>query len=320
MINEKGFVYLVVIYVIASLCTLLLIFMGWAVFSLRSARHLTYSTSAFYIADAGIERAIFYLNTDPDKDWSNDNFNPLFSESDFTVRTYDGSRDYIKVESLGDYKGVRRKIYSEITNFDAVFTSTLFSGSYISIEGNADVEGNAVASDTIYISGSASVETIVAHTNVPLPKLIDEDYYINKAIANKLNGNGGANGNYFQGGAPVFTSLNGVIFIDENPDGTPANIDIASNISTDAAWADSTYLIVYGTLKLSGTVDFKGLLYVTGDLQIVGSVDTKGPLIAGSISKVSGTTDLHSWSNPAYEDPYGFQSGVMAIKWKELAP
>lgn len=318
--NEKGFVYTIVIFVILAIFALSAIFVGWVIFSLRTSQRSSYSTRALYLADGGIEKAIYYLRADPDRDWSNDNASPLFDESGYRVKTYDGSKNFIKIESTGTFQGVQRKIYSEITNFDAVFNSTLFSGSYINVEGNAAVDGRAVASDTIYISGSASIETPVAHTNVPLPKLTDEVYYINKAIANKMNGNAGANGNYFQGGSPTFSSLNGVIFIDKNPDGSPANIDISSNISTDAAWADSTYFIVYGNLKLSGNVNFKGLLYVTGDLQIVGNVTTEGPLIAGSISKVGGSTDLHSWGNPAYENPYGFQSGVMAIKWMELAP
>lgn len=320
MSNEKGFVYIIVIFIVMAILALSAIFIGWVIFSLRSSQRISYSIRALYLADAGIEKTIYYLRTDPDENWSNDNANPLFDESGYRVKTYDGSKDFIRIESVGTFQGVRRKIYSEITNFDAVFNSTLFSGSYINVEGNATVEGKAVASDTIYISGSATIETPVEHTNVPLPKLTDEVYYINKAIANKLNGNSGANGNYFQGGSPTFSSLNSVIFIDENPDGSPANIEISSNISTDAAWADSTYFIVYGNLKLSGNINFKGLLYVTGDLQITGNVTTQGPLIAGSISKVGGSTTLQSWSNPAYADPYGFQSGVMAIKWKELAP
>ncbi len=320
MKDEKGFIYIIVIFVIMIVFMFSVIFIGWSVFNTRTSNRLSYSTRAFYLADAGIERAIFYLRSDNDEDWSNDNANPLFNESGYLVKTYNGSKSFIKVESVGTFNGVQRKIYSEITNFDAVFTSTLFSGSYISIEGNADVNGSAVASDTIYISGSSTVETVVQHANVPLPLLTDPDYYITEAIANKMNGNAGAEGNYFHGGTPVFTSLNGVIFIDKNPDGSPANIDISSNISTDAAWADSTFLIVYGNLKITGNVNFKGLLYVTGDLQIVGNVDTKGPLIAASISKVSGSTELHSSSNPAYENPYGFQSGVMAIKWLEIAP
>ena len=320
MKNEKGVVYIIVIFVIMTVLAFSAIFISWTIFSTRSSQRLSYSTRALYLADAGIEKTIFYLRTDPDKNWSNDNANPLFDESGYRVKTYDGSNGFIKVESTGTFRGVQRKIYSEVTNFDAVFESTLFSGSYINVEGNATVQGKAVASDTIYISGSATIETPVAHTNVPLPKLIDEVYYINKAIANKMNGNNGANGNYFQGGSPTFSSLNGVIFIDENPDGSPADIKISSNISTDAAWADSTYFIVYGNLKLSGNINFKGLLYVTGDLQIIGNVTTKGPLIAGSISKVGGSTTLQSWSNPAYKDPHGFQQGVMAIKWMELAP
>lgn len=215
---------------------------------------------------------LFIQCADPDEDWSNENVDPLFNESGYRVRTYDGLKNFIKVESVGTFQGVKRKIYSEITNFDAVFTSTLFSGSYIIVEGNTTVEGKAVASDTISIIGSVTIETPVEHTNVPLPKLIDENYYINKAIANKMNGNNGVNGNYFQGGSPTFSSLNGVIFIDENPDGSPASIEISSNISTDSAWADSTYFIVYGNLKLSGNINFKGLLYVIGDLQITGNV------------------------------------------------
>ena len=320
MLNQKGFVFEVTIFVVAAVCLFSAVFMGLVVFNTRTSRRISYSAIAFYAADGGMERAVYYLRQDPDADWSNDAADPLFNESGYRVRTYGASKNSVKVESLGTFQGVQRKIYSEITNFDAVFTSTLFSGSYIGIEGNADVEGNAVASDTIYISGSASVETPQAHTNVPLPELTDPGYYINKAVANKMNGNSGAGGNYFQGGSPVFSSLNGVIFIDKNPDGSPANINISANISTDVAWADSTFLIIYGNLIISGNVNFRGLLYVTGDLQIVGNVETRGPLIAGSISKVSGSTDLHCWSNPAYEDPHGFQSGVMAIKWMELAP
>ncbi|MDO9574377.1 MAG: hypothetical protein Q7I94_05215, partial [Candidatus Contubernalis sp.] len=161
----------------------------------------------------------------------------------------------------------------------------------LTYNGNPVVNGDIVAKETI--SGSASIKgdnTQTEHSPEPFPTL-DENYFRTLAKANKANGNDGVNGNYFQGGTPSFSSLNGVIFIDRNPDGSPADIQFSGNLATTDG--KPATLIVIGSLTILGNVTFNGLIYTTGETKIRGSVTVNGGIISKNNINLRGGAGLN---------------------------
>lgn len=241
---------------------------------------------AFWLAEAGVEKTIVPILRDTGwSDNSNSDSSENLGEGSFKVGTdYSGTNEKVKITSRGTVRGIDRTIELGIINIvgeSTAFKSAIFTAKNLTYSGNPVVNGDIVAKGTI--SGRASIKgnnTRTEHSPEPFP-LLDENYFRTLARANKANGNSGINGNYFQGGTPSFSSLNGVIFIDQNPDGSPADIKLKGNLATTDG--KPATLIVVGSLSILGSVTFNGLIYTTGpptcSTEIGGSVTINGGVI-----------------------------------------
>ncbi|MDO9574588.1 MAG: hypothetical protein Q7I94_06300, partial [Candidatus Contubernalis sp.] len=238
---------------------------------------------AFWLAEAGAEKTIVPILRDTGwSDNSNSNTYELLGEGRFEVGTeYVGTNEQVKITSRGTVRSIDRTIELCIINVvgeSTAFKSAIFTAKNLTYNGNPVVNGDIVAKGTI--SGNASIKgdnTQTEHSPEPFPTL-DENYFRTLAKANKSNGNSGVNGNYFPGGNPSFSSLNGVIFIDKNPDGSPADIKLKGNLATTDG--KPATLIVIGSLDILGNVTFNGLIYTTGETKIRGSVTVNGGIIS----------------------------------------
>ena len=252
------------------------------------------SMKAFWLAEAGIEKTIVPILMDTG--WtenSDSSFIEDLGEGNFEIGIdYIGTNEQVEITSKGMVKSIDRTIKAEIINIveeSVAFESVIFTAKNLTYNGNPVVNGDIVVKGTI--SGSKIIEgenTQTEHSPEPFPTL-DENYFSTLAKENKANGNSGVNGNYFQGGKPSFSSLNGVIFIDKNPDGSPADVKLKGNLSTTDG--NPATLIVIGSLTIVGNVAFNGLIYTTGpascETELGGSIHITG----GIISK--NNIDLH---------------------------
>jgi len=283
---------------------------------------------AFWLAEAGAEKTVVPILKDTGwSDNSDSSFSEGLGEGNFEIGIdYLGTNAQVKITSKGTVRGIERTIEMRIINIvgeSVAFKSAIFTAKNLTYKGNPVVNGDIVAKGTI--SGKKSIKgdnTQTENSSEPFPTL-DEDYFRTLAKANKANGNSGVNGNYFQGGNPSFDSLNGVIFIDRNSNGSPADIKLKGNLSTTDG--NPATLIVIGSLTILGNVSFNGLIYVTGpptcETEIGGSVTITG----GIISK--NNVDLHGGAglNINYDENLVItetnRSGYLVTKissWKEI--
>ncbi len=309
---------------------------------------------AFWLAEAGVEKTIVPILRDTGwSDNSDSSFSEDLGEGSFEVGVdYTQTNKCVKITSKGTVRSIERTIEVGIINCveDSVaLNSAIFTAKNLTYNGNPVVNGDIVAKGTI--SGHASIKgdnTQTEHSPEPFPTL-DKDYFISLAKANKANGNSGVNGNYFQGGKPSFSSLNGVIFVDKNPDGSPADIKIQGNIpplippvlpppavppipplpilppleglSTDDG--EPATLIVIGNLTILGNVTFNGLIYVTGETEIGGSVTINGGVISKNNVDLQGGKGLNINYDENLVITETNTSGLLVTKidyWKKVYP
>ena len=74
------------------------------------------STKAFYLAEAGAQRAIVEnLKVDPDRDWSDNVVEELYLSQplgggSYTVSLRNGTKERIEIFARGDYQGAKREL------------------------------------------------------------------------------------------------------------------------------------------------------------------------------------------------------------------
>ena len=105
MKTHKGIVLLVAaIMVMIVLCSLGVAASYQFISGSRSVESEIYAKKAFYLAEAGIERAMWQLDNDSDDDWSNatpSDFNAALGEGSFNVVFSSRAEDSIQIESTG---------------------------------------------------------------------------------------------------------------------------------------------------------------------------------------------------------------------------
>ncbi|MCM8765740.1 MAG: hypothetical protein NC920_02695 [Candidatus Omnitrophica bacterium] len=270
------------------------------------------SEKAFYIAEAGLQVALRTLKENWDS-WQNPANFPVgsvgggtFSLSIVDDEDGDGnpaldSNRRIVVQSTGYYKQARRKINAYVNKFPGALDVALYLSDNGDFSGNTEIEGDIILTDPnaeITYSGSSEHAGQIYRDETDTIPSLDHMSYINLAKDNKLNGFANRpDGNYFRGDfSKKPDSLNGVIYIDTYPDGSPANVNLSGNFETEEGEGNPAVLIVIGNLKISGTINFEGLIYVTGTVEyevgLFGNVKIKGELISSEEVRASGDVEI----------------------------
>jgi|GEM_PF-3100025 len=304
MPGEKGVSLLIVIIVIILFS--LFGYISLSMLSTGTRRAIDYlnSEKAFHIAEAGIQIALRKLRDNWDN-WKNPNNFPsgYLDEGRFDLSVYDDEDDLdpnfdsnncIIIESAGSYKQAKRKIKVYVDR-KGLFDSAICSNNLVNIKSNAvEINGNVFAFTISDPHNCINGEKNEGNTFLPE---LDLNWFRAQAQANPLNGRG-ASGNYFTGKFDYnFPSLNGVIYIDTYAGGnTQHDVKISGNIITEPGEGNPAVLIVNGDLKITGTVQFNGLIYVTGevmtDSDIGGNVEISGMIISNGSLDVFGNAGI----------------------------
>ena len=307
--SNKGLSIIAV--VIAVMLLLLFALSAASLISIRTevSSDMVNARRAFYIAEAGLSVAkhTLYQNW---SSWSNpDNFpSTLCAGGSFHAAVSAGSDPSTEliIAVTGTYADSTQVVEGTVSRYSEAMNSAIYANGTITVGGSATVIGDATQSD------------------MPIPGL-DVAAAIAQARANHLNGyTSRADGNYFQGDfSPKPGALNGVIFIDKYPSGSPADVDLASNISTNNG--QPAFLIIFGELKITGTVVFHGLIYTVGTIDTFGGNMT---LDGGLIT--TGNANLSGNSTASYNAAMVITSTTSSLltgenapeekKWRKISP
>lgn len=272
------------------------------------------SEKAFHIAEGGLQIALRTIRTDWEN-WKNAANFPggnlgggtfalsVYDDDDGDNNTSVDSNRLIIISSTGYYNQAKRKIITSVKKFPGPLDVVLYTNSPAEFGGNAHVWGDIAEIDpdsniTFDKPENHVTGEVIYGQGGTIPS-INTAGYIALAIANKLNGFSGSEGNYFRGDfSKKPDSLNGVIYIDTYASGSPADVQINSNIDTEPGSGSPAVIIVMGDLKINGTINFKGLIYVAGqveynpELELLGNATIEGGIISSNTTSGSGNLKL----------------------------
>jgi hypothetical protein len=274
------------------------------------------STKAFYLAEAGIEKALWYLNTSKDNggeglDWRTDN-TELYPEGYFqkpypvastnyyqlTVENT-AEQDIIKITSKGvvsdgnkvygsrKIKVIAKKAISPSSTLH--YNYAICAESSITIIGTPAVVGDIHSNGTV--GGSENIQDINGEIttggNELYPK-IDFDYY--KQLAT-------TNGTYFEEGSkpPEFDNggtIEGIYFIDDDVKiigDTKLTVHNGTIFSSKSIYLGGNAEITH--IK-DETYDNPLALIANGDIDLQGKVTTQGVIQSNSTITIGGTDSV----------------------------
>lgn len=303
---------IVVVLIILGLCLAFLI-------SYETKSHVKskQSTLALYIADAGIERAIyeFSQSTGPYSFGGTETFLPDSSNPDGSFMVYFSSSPAVPnrwvIESSGYVPNAAspqaiRKIEAicERPDNPIKVTSALAAGGNVRVGGNASVNGDTLAGVTIPPGSTAT--TI---------------------------GNGDINGTPPTSNAPFpsFEEIFGIAFSQMEDIATikynlPANNALAEGITwcngdfrvTSSGWTGNGILIVNGDFKMTGG-QFSGIIYVKGSFDMSGNASVVGAVFSENTADIELSTGSSQLTYDTVAESYAESLyPYKLILWKEI--
>ncbi|UCD15791.1 MAG: hypothetical protein JSV34_01720 [Candidatus Omnitrophota bacterium] len=274
---NKGFSLILIVFIIVITAVVIVGGYNFLIFNqLKAVGFNLGGEQALYIAEAGIERTMEYL--EDDTNWSDNTGTSVLTE-DFGAGSYDidltgGSRTKITVtcESVVDagHKQVSRKIRQQIRRLPEAFNYALFwegAGSLDVNQGAVNVNGGDVfTKDTVSSTGAGAI-------NVPdggTPSITNGGFVYTAASWT-------AAGTYTEGtkpdDEPAYPVLDTTFYDDE--------------IITAEAQAAGDLILTGGTYTVSGTT------YVNGEITISGvTVTGSGALVATQKINIKDSTSI----------------------------
>jgi hypothetical protein len=261
--------------------------------------------SALYVADAGIEKAMWELNRN--SSYSGEEGTSL-GDGQFTVviSTSAGSpnkRDIFSTGKVGMYSK-KIKAAAEKLSGNISVDSALSCGGNVNIGGNAHVNGGPLTGvlvpvgDNVNTFGGASVSGNPPTGNAPFPSFEDVFGLTQAQLV------GFANAKYYNPAHDV--ACHGITWID-------------GNFHPSSGWSGIGILIVNGDFDMNGGGQFDGVIYVLGNLHMAGQALIRGSILTQSmvnVAAVLGTADINYDPN-AISNADGFYP-FKIITWQEV--
>jgi len=121
---------------------------------------------AFYITNAGINQAIWYLSTSKNRGgygptWRTKNLNRYFSTGSYTISVENGKKpEEIIITSVGNARGFTLSLQATVLyarSIPKVFDYALFSGGELEIGGKSNISGNIFINDNLKIKKGVTI-------------------------------------------------------------------------------------------------------------------------------------------------------------------
>lgn len=271
--NKRGLVLIIIIFVILATTTVIVIAYSFLItHEIKSGGIELNEQKALYIAEAGIERAMEYL--EDDTDWSDNNGTAVISENfgagSYSVDLSSGTRTSIIVDSEATVdsgpRQVKRKIRQKIRRLPEAFNYALFwegTGSLSITQGTVNINGGDVfTKGTVSSAGAGAINVAGGGT----PSITNGGFvYTTDSWT--------ANGTYTEGtkpnDEPSYPALDTTYYDNEI---TTAEAQASSNLN----WVGGTQT-VSGTTYINGTITIDGVSVTgSGTLVSTGKITIKG--------------------------------------------
>jgi hypothetical protein len=266
------------------------------------------SAKAFYIAEAGINKAIWYLATPAGdggmgESWRTSGSTESFAEGAYSFSVMDGpSAGSILIIATGEVSGVTRtiqQILSGSSSSTASFDYAVYANSNLTLNGAGGINGPTFAAGNITLTGATSINgdvtimdsstykkngvdqpATVTSTQPPMPEIDRAPYddFLAQAAAQPA-------GNMTISGAGTYNLNGGTLYVNGN-----------LSVSGARRIAGGGTIVVTGNYSHSGAgnIDANTTIIAGNNLSITGSnvVNSGGVLFAGNNITLSGAGDI----------------------------
>lgn len=316
---------LITFVVIVSLSALVLLFIQIIAVRLKDSGSRLSESRAFYAADAGLNKAIWYLATPAPtgkgSDWSVNNTWEAFGAGGYHLTIVNsGSTSEALIISTGEVNGIQRTVSEAVSKggYPFAFNFGVYSGGGENFTGNILISGDAyVSGNTTFGSNCQVINGDVEHPAgttvtgahvtsevvpaVPMPTFDSSSYdsLISTAQSSSITSlTISGNSNYNLGGSTIY--VHGNVTISGNTTITGGGTIVATGTINQSGNTTTTNgnvsFISNGQIALSGNTTTPGAnFYSTSNINVsgntrvqVGSFLTKGPVSLTGNTNISG--------------------------------
>jgi len=321
MKNGNILIVFILLVALSIIVTSFLFFIGGG---LRGTTGTLNYVKALYIAEAGLNKAIWYFLTSPSQGgqgttWKPSGFSESYGGGQYTFSIQNTADPLVlHIVSTGEIGNVQRgiEIYIVASSLPAVFDYALFNNGDLSLKGDTSLYGNVYSNGDIYIENPASVldgevtvpegssiggdgTYTVGETPEDPPEMpaFDTSPYDNEiAFADSgdplvLQGDQIFD-NYDLGGNTIY--VNGSVTVNGNLTGGGKIVSTGTVLIDDASVASDTTFISGGVLDITGATDIgeESLCYSSTLLKISGNPRVASTFLAPEMS-LGGTTTIY---------------------------
>ena len=271
MKKNKGNLLVTFIMVVAMSITIFA-FLSYVTIRLTESGIRTSEIESFYVADAGVNKAIWYLGTPTGSGgkglyWRVTGTYEAFGWGGFLLTVRDYATNEVQVIATGEVSGIMKTISQVVTlgGLPGAFDYAVFCNTGTNFTGNVNSHGD------VYMNGSTIFGTNTSFT----------DGYVYHPAGSSLSGSG----TWTDGGAP-----------NPNPEFPVFDSSYYDNLITSAYSVPAGNLTYNNTtLNLAGST-----IYVNGNVTISGNTTINGPgqIVATGVINQSGNT--YSSSAPKF--------------------
>jgi|GEM_PF-655932 len=270
---------------------------------------------AFYVTNAGINQAIWYLSTPPGMggygpEWRVSNLKKYFSIGSYTISIENGKAPgEIVITSVGEAGDISLMLQATVVygrSIPRVFNYALWSGGELSIGGKSSISGDVYVNDNLSLSDDAVIKDGTATTtpgyNItkkgralflagkasrPLPvfPVLDTTYYYNKISHAKSGEPGVIQGdreyeNLKLAGNTIY--VNGNVTIKGKVSGYGAIVSTRNmTITGKGGLGNGTFFICNGKMSISGHHEISGQSFFYSKQQL--SLSDNSSLTGGAV-------------------------------------
>lgn len=270
---------------------------------------------AFYTAEAGINKAIWYLNTPTGlggkgSSWRVANFSEAFKEGSYRFSILEETSGILSVISTGEMSGVTRTIIQKMhgNSLPAAFSYAIYNNGSLTLKGASSIMGDLFANGDISIQKasnhpSGDVFTTAGHTvngtpgevpdPIPTMPALNTTTYDQKILAAQSQpaGNRILNNTNLGGG---ITYINGDATISGTITGGGTIVVTGKATISSATISKDTTIISNGLMTIQGNsnMDSGAILYSPTQISIPGTPRIYGSVMSAKITANGNPTIL----------------------------
>lgn len=318
--NEKGNLILTFILLVSA-SAILLSFLYIITGRTRDIASEQNRAKAFYIAEAGLQKAIWYLSAPTGiggrgSSWRTGGLTEIFAGGQYSLIVADSPNQSITITSTGEINNTARTVQEQLSSssLPSAFNYALYTNGNITLKSSTVVKGDLFANGNIttanssnhptgesYVTSGHTVNGASGTVPDPIPAMptLNTTFYDQQiALAQSASGGNQNLSNIDLAGSTIY--VHGNVSISGNITGGGAIVASGSVSINGATISPNTTIIGNGEMSLSGNTNIQSssILYSPDEISISGSSRISGSVLSNEIS-VSGNTTiygiLYSW-------------------------